>query len=622
MRRFHAEAPLEPIFRDIFADILFTFHNKYKEESINLDPDDGNSRLCCACNLPLFSTPFKATEPGSGYLHDQCSNLPIDLDGDELHPSSRPLQKRPNNLPESNCSICKAVCGDVVYRCRGVGCDFQLDVTCALPVKILHRSHDHRLTVIRCSKGFYCSACGTEHRPGLLWARPMPFAYVCSPCDFWLHPHCAALPNAIQHERHRHPLLLNYGSIVGWSKCIICEDDVSSWGFYSCTMGSYNVHIMCSVTNDRSFEPVPLREALHRVPELVHLPVPDEYTSIIRHIAKCSSTTSDDAVQHQHPLTLHHDYPVYNDDVEINDDDSHRLPKCNGCTQFISPPFYTCFQCPKLILHDCCARLPRMVTHSMHMGRYRPPPGILIGLKSRDKYSNCVLETTCCNRLTNGFTYSSFWHRRDIICSLMPPSITHTAHAKTHVLRSSYKKSVEYEEAKCRCCMRFLSDVSYKCTTCRNFSLHTWCAQLPATVRHVYDPHPLKLVTSPPPHMQPQICDACEKGLDSTRWYYGCTECEQVFHVDCIPCLDNLSLIKYEAIEVRVPYHKCPLTLVRRHMVRGRRCGRCGEGYREHRDSLALECFKCYFSIHVTCFETLSELFKESKMKTLSIQDL
>ncbi|KAG6389947.1 hypothetical protein SASPL_151422 [Salvia splendens] len=201
----HLQLQMEAIY-DTCEQGLDTMQCKHKIEN-NLDPDEGNSRLYSACKLPIFTTPFKATESGSGYLHNQCSNLSINLDGSDLHPSLEPLEKRPN-LHDSKCSKCKAVCGDVMYRCRDAECDFQLDVTCAWPVKIMHRSHDHRLTVNRCCRGFSCSACQTKHRPGLLWAQSMPLVYACNACDFWRHPHCAALPNAIQHKRHRHPLLL------------------------------------------------------------------------------------------------------------------------------------------------------------------------------------------------------------------------------------------------------------------------------------------------------------------------------------------------------------------------------------------------------------------------------
>ena len=109
------------------AKKYYKFHSKHKEEN-NLDPDEGNSRQCSACSLPIFSTPFKETESGSDYVHDQCSIPPIDLDGSDLHPSLEPLRKQPN-LDESKCSKCVAVCGDVMYRCRGAECGFQLDVT-------------------------------------------------------------------------------------------------------------------------------------------------------------------------------------------------------------------------------------------------------------------------------------------------------------------------------------------------------------------------------------------------------------------------------------------------------------------------------------------------------------
>ncbi|XP_047974232.1 uncharacterized protein LOC125216536 [Salvia hispanica] len=463
------------------------------------------------------------------------------------------------------------------------------------------------MAVIRCSAGFPCGACGTEHRPGLLWARPMTLAYVCSACDFWLHPHCAALPNAIQHQSHKHPLLLNYGSRLSTVRCAVCRDVVSSWGVYSCNMCQHYVHIMCAVTNDQSFESVMLREAFqnNRVPMLANLPVPNEYTSFLRHTSTnwISTTSTDVGRRHHHPLTLHNNYPVYDDnDDDDDDDDVHCLPKCNVCVQFISPPFYTCSQCPRLFVHDCC-------TYFLREPDFYPTYTL-----DQTKPSLVISETNCCSRLTNGYGYGSHGSKADILCFTSPDLITHAAHSNTHVLRTTDVPTIYMKEA-CRCCNKFLIGFSYTCTTCRNFSIHATCARLPATVRHVYDPHPLELVTAPPPHRQSQaICDACEQGLDDTQWYYSCAECEQAFHVDCVPCLDHLSLIKFEMTEVCVASHECPLTLVRGHMVRGRRCGHCGEGYRNN--MVAFECFKCYFSIHVKCSEDFSQLFNDVSEST------
>ena len=153
---------------------------------------------------------------------NRICNLPIDLDGSNLHPSSRsgPISTKAN-APSAR-------------PFAGMCCTVVALLTCAW-------SHDHRLTVIRCSKGFSCSACWTEHRPGLSWARAMPF---------W------ALPNAIQHKDHHHPLLLNYRSRSTLSRCAICRDGGSYWGFYSCPVCDYYIHIMCAVSDDQNFEAI------------------------------------------------------------------------------------------------------------------------------------------------------------------------------------------------------------------------------------------------------------------------------------------------------------------------------------------------------------------------------
>lgn len=40
-------------------------------------------------------------------------------------------------------------------------------------------------------------------------------------------------------------------------------------------------------------------------------------------------------MQHEHPPTLHYDYPVYNDDDgDDKDDDAHQLPACDARVQF------------------------------------------------------------------------------------------------------------------------------------------------------------------------------------------------------------------------------------------------------------------------------------------------
>ncbi|KAH6771407.1 hypothetical protein C2S52_016210 [Perilla frutescens var. hirtella] len=585
------------------------FHSRHKREN-NIDPDDGNSWLCNACKLPIFSTPFIALHRSGGggeslYHHDQCNNLPKALEGSDLHSSMMPLALH-RSIHGARCTNCDALCGSVLYSCIDPRCDFRLDVKCARVIRIVHRSHDHGLTAIRMAPDavFACGACGTRHQPGLSWAGLMSVVYVCSTCCFWLHPHCATLPNAIILKHlHQHPLLLNYGSRSSCS-CAICGDVVRSWGVYSCAKCGYYVHIMCAMADNQKFDPVLIRDA--RVPDMVHLPVPDEYTSVVRCItdSTANGASRSDGLLHQHPLTLTHDDP--NDDDSDNDEDvegDHPRPRCNACTQFISPPFYTCSECPGLFLHDCCAHLPRKLTQN--------PTSIPLVLIGPNKPFIPVAKADCCHRLTNGFTYSfripnsNAKFSMDVMCALMPTSITHDAHAKAHILYSSFVTKTRTDES-CHCCGAFLTGVVYKCGTCSNFNIHATCARLPKTVRHTFDEHPLKLTTtsshrrSESSNLQLLICEICERGMDHKQWHYRCDECDQSFHVDCIPCLDRKSSIKYEAAKVRLQCHECSLALVRGHMVRGRHCGYCGESYKDS-DHLALACSNCYFGIHARC---------------------
>ncbi|GER38681.1 cysteine/Histidine-rich C1 domain family protein [Striga asiatica] len=91
--------------------------------------------------------------------------------------------------------------------------------------------------------------------------------------------------------------------------------------------------------------------------------------------------------------------------------------------------------------------------------------------------------------------------------------------------------------------------------------------------------------------------------MDWRKWHYGCEECGQYFHANCIPCLDRLSKIKF-GLEVLVECHDCPVACVRTVSVDGYLCGHCGKSIRET-DDIAFECSKCYFRMHQGCVQEL-----------------
>ncbi|GFP91629.1 hypothetical protein PHJA_001306900 [Phtheirospermum japonicum] len=639
-----------------------------------IDPDYGKSWLCNACRLPIFSTPFVTTttvDP-SVLLHDQCTNdhLPPILKAHPLHPG-KDLILHPGTTTSSpslyNCNRCDSICGSRFYIC-GCGydnCEIKLDLSCALTIKILHKSHAHRLTAIKGKSlsSLFCTACGTQHQ--LLpddrgkWDL---LSYVCSPCDFWIHPDCALLPNAIiligHKHHHPHPLLLTYSDLayshrvlIG-KKCAICDhpyDNKSDGsGFYLCYHCRYSAHIKCVVYSDPhhiSFKPVLIRAA--QIPNLVRLPMPNEYTSVMKTVVtnyvggdNCSNSnngdhttiTSTSTITDDHQSDKIHEHPLIFHDHHQGDHQPAVARVCNACVQLISPsdPFYSCANnnnelagpCIDFFLHRCCAHLPATLITDHWAHRDNSHPLTLLSKVDMHSPFNNMFLCYVCNRQCNGFAYAceECGYYLDVVCAIMSSaSITHDAHAKSHILQPI----LGFTSQTCICCaqnLRPLYGVGYGCNNCRNFIIHAMCALLPDTVTHKFDRHPLKLITTTTTttldhhpsvvsdqEEEPMFCEICERDIDNRLWYYGCKECDQCFHTRCIPTLDHLSKIKFGfTTTVRVPGHDCPLACVRALSVHGYpcQCGHCERIIREY-DKIAFECSECYFRIHKKCAKEL-----------------
>ncbi|KAL3635509.1 hypothetical protein CASFOL_020056 [Castilleja foliolosa] len=615
-----------------------------------IDPDDGNSLVCSACRLPIFSTPFMTYVDHDHNLtmHDQCANdLPPQLNGHPLHPKGDLiLSVDDDNNNNNSCNRCHTICVGRFYKCREsyYNCRFTLDLTCALTIKILHRSHEHRLAAVRGkSYSFVCASCGTQHdHPSYTLdrykghAEPFDLSYVCSSCDFWIHRDCALLPNAINidDKLHGHPLLLTYpGQGVSMAHvCDICSGQPEGMGFYACFYCRYYVHIKCVIySNPHGFKPVLLKDA--QIPDLLHLPMANENTSVMPFIRKkdvtnggasssissITGTDRDDSKLlllkvHEHPLILNEHHPLSTHDV---------ARVCNACIQLISStdPFYTCNfnfinnnnhnndddhegQCKDFFLHTCCAHLPATLV-TQHPDHDRDKGHPLTLLSKVDTYSPFNLFWCHgCWRQCNGFAYActecNFY--LDVICASMPASITHDAHGKTHILRAT-----NFTAKSCNYCYEekvFNLEIGYECNNCRNFRIHAKCALLPDTVTHRFDKHPLKLVTISRARIhdpdQEMFCEICEEGM-SPRYgrCYGCDKCDQLFHIMCIQPLDSLSKIKF-GFSICVRGHDCPLECVRALTVARYKCDHCTKTIWEAGE-IAFECSKCYYKIHKEC---------------------
>ncbi|XP_057794920.1 uncharacterized protein LOC131011144 [Salvia miltiorrhiza] len=567
-----------------------------------VDPDSGSSSLCSGCRLPVFSTPSVSIPHGTEnlFLHEQCARPPQQL-LHELHPDHGLVLVDQLRLPApdttlaATCHQCRQICGTMLYQCPFMGCDFQLDLLCALQIKIVHRSHHHSLTAVRIrdSASLTCNACDTKHdQPAESEPEPT-LSYLCILCGFWVHPDCASLPNAIIHyEDHPHSLFLTYNlPISTHSKCFICSNvPKRNSGVYFCLRcPNYLVHIRCALTRPDTFKSVFIREAL--VTDLGRLPLTDEHTSLIPYIRQHADATTNDYYQqnlHPHPLIFHKT-------------DSRPQPRrvCNACVQFISPPFFTCSECPDFFLHSCCAHLPSQIQHRVH--EEHP-----LVLTSKPPESDISVGFSCkaCDLRCNGFAYSCKTCQdfsMDVVCALINPAITHESHDKAHILFMSRDTHFSNDQT-CNCCSSVLTGICYECSICRNFKLHVRCALLPETVGHAFDDHPLKLTCTNKPQTDDEWCEICEQHLDKGHWFYSCSDSDQSFHVDCIHAVDRLSKIKLGSV-VRVDRHGCPIELVRWDdgICRGRRCGFCGEIVKFSGDGLAYECRKCFFCTHHDC---------------------
>ncbi|KAH6767822.1 hypothetical protein C2S52_018805 [Perilla frutescens var. hirtella] len=574
-------------------------HLMIESEENSIDPDDGNSWVCSACTLPIFSTPFQRSKQNVKLLlHDQCASFPEKLMDHPLHPRQA-LQLVKNEDSSSStisCDKCSEKCGSMFYKCTDSDCDLRLDLLCSLPmIKILHRSHQHRLMVIRGSASFICGACGTQHQG--LSAR----SYLCSDCDFWIHRDCATLPNAIKllHPRHQHSLFLTYGydrssssssdsSSSSSSKCAICGDALQSLGVYLCVKCGYYVHITCATSDPHSFQPVLIRDA--KLADLLHLPMADERANIVQYMLENTRYSS-------------------------------RV--CNACVEYISPPFYSCSKCRDFLLHSCCADLPKKIHHPIH-----PEHTLFLFTEtpvSRLEYPG--FTCTGCRCLCNGFGYSCetcSYFKLDVVCALMPLSITHESHGKTHILHMS-RETYHSLYKGCSCCMLELNGIFYECSNCRQLKIHARCALLPATLTH-FDQHPLKLTISTindadaddsdAEHSEAEmrhICDVCEMNMDKRKWYYSCKQRDSSFHTNCIPFLNHMKFgykVKY-GVSVDVKFHDCPLFLVPEATLSGYHCHVCTMKFLEWM-ACAYECTKCNYRVHGHCAERPSEWMQRS----------
>ncbi|XP_051134540.1 uncharacterized protein LOC127253808 [Andrographis paniculata] len=619
----------------------------------DLNPDEGNQILCKACAFPIFSTPcaYKNDNKGEGegdYYHNSCANLPDSLKGHPLHVKPLLLKKHYDQLFSPNCKSCDRKCEGFIYKCPEPEpyCDFFIDVLCASTITIVHRSHQHELVPFIAGDTnflFTCGACGSKH--------DKVEYYWCKFCNFYLHWDCALLPNTILHEKHgvqdgdgdgdgdgddkHHALVLTYilpRESLKFQKlgtCFICNDQENllssiECGIYFCTRCEYAAHIKCATSDPAKYRRVQSKDAAR---SLIHLPMPDETTTLMYTLLKTTSNNAAAAAAAEEGSTVSSsmEKKIYGYDLILHDDENGDVESlckssssCNACIEpILSNPFYSCPQYRNdFYLHACCANLPSEYQHPAH-GMYSPDckgkPLVLVTGLSGNFLS--LFQCLGCSQPCNGFAYfcKACYFILDVKCASLPEAITYERHGKSHILFLSYPFArYDVPTHICQCCNYFIGSLFYTCCTCPNFTLHARCALLPSSVSHKFDKHRLELastsgfLTDSKVDVDRDFCEICEMGIDTytDSWFYHCEECNTLFHIMCIPCVGWFSKIKFGGT-LRVRSHGCPVTCIRILTNYQYPCCRCGYIIKcREEDGIAFECTnKCSVWLCYDCAE-------------------
>ncbi|KAM0069785.1 putative kinase C-like, phorbol ester/diacylglycerol-binding protein [Helianthus debilis subsp. tardiflorus] len=293
---------------------------------------------------------------------------------------------------------------------------------------------------------------------------------------------------------------------------------------------------------------------------------------------------------------------------------------CNACSRPITKtPFYKCsIDDDDFVLHDWCNRLPKEVR-----GHPGYPEHTL--LHSRLIYTGSGAICRICGLPCNGIIYYCYCcdFLTDVSCALMPKEITHEAHAD-HILtrvESSRSGASKKECHSCRVSIGGESENYFKCNAC-DFYLDCRCAlQLPKTVMHKFDKHPLQLSYAPiEDHKSQYFCEVCEEELDPGKWFYHCAACAQSIHSACAPLIlqseqgvNSSDLegvykfinIKFGHVEKR-PFHQHPMLFAPGTENDGL-CHECGS---KLQSQMIWKCLHCNFACH--CYHELKSLLNPS----------
>ncbi|XP_073138905.1 uncharacterized protein [Henckelia pumila] len=611
--------------------ILVSFSHEHPlifHDEENLDSDDVKPRCCTICGMMIFMGSYyicmsRIEHDGCDFIvHEQCARLPLTL----VTTLGRRIEYKfelrgPNDSATVNekCLKCgQSFKNNYTYSSRlGHIHPFCSDVPILEATK--HRSHEHPLVPTRREICGVCDACGEEER-GIFLS--------CQTCDYWISQDCAILPPVAKHASHSHPLVRFYANFyIGMPRryfntqdCEICECDIGLKSFYSCQGCGYFVHLKCIKSSIKNITPQDWTRLIVQLPPAKESAFSRFFANLEQDHEEVDATST--SIIQSRPEEIHEHPLIFNEVVDSLVAWESKL-LCNACINPIdssTSPYYSCSvaQC-HFLLHDFCAKLP-----SRPIIYFRP---LFLFTKFKEFFS--VFHCSHCAYECNGFGYSVDGFHCDVECASAPRIIKHDSH-KNHYLHLT-GNALDYNSIFMSCCnheQNRFSNLYYRCTTCLAFKIHFRCAIMPRQVGHKYDKHPLQLIADGGNLVGLSMeylencgfCEVCENPMDPSIWFYYCSECDQYFHVNCIPSVGKLSKIKFGGTLDRVGCHDHPVTSVRMLTIGSQKCTYCNkiiQGFQD--DYWAFHCESCNVWIHKKCAQKAENLSREkSKLELKS----
>ncbi|KAJ0537479.1 putative chromatin regulator PHD family [Helianthus annuus] len=558
-----APGPPEPLLvPDLWSEEENEDYEEDKEE--NEDEVDAKQDFRCLCSrcheeINWFHRYYYSCSTCSDFsIHKFCAELPDRLE--DICEVGHTLGFYLFN-DDWWCDICDKLGkpGELLYRCDI--CDFKVDANCAtkaLQKNIIHHP-SHRHPLVRIPRQFLgeCDACGEEHK-GLFYHCPT------CPSSYFIHSDCAFLPKKLQIQHttndifsHIHPLTLAYSfpktdqESKRYPRCRVCRHGFSSsshlW-LYKCEKCRYYTHLDCATSPDKMIKNYD--DVEH--PDLLHLPFPDPSYSLLKHLFFKESGTETHEVSHQHPLILEDSRISYHDPTK-------RIETlCNGCLRPItSGPVYVCSNeegdehC-NFVLHEWCSRLPtELKDHPRH-----PRHPLILHSKVIDLWSEEENEDYEEDKEENEDEVDA---KQDFRC------LCSRCHEEINWFHRYY----------------------YSCSTCSDFSIHKFCAELPDRLEDICEVgHTLGFYL----FNDDWWCDICDKLGKPGELLYRCDICDFKVDANCATKALQKNIIHH-------PSHRHPLVRIPRQFLG--ECDACGE---EHK-GLFYHCPTCpssYF-IHSDC---------------------